>query len=258
MNSLSNAELRILYLRRNFLKEFIPVIGLQTRTNLDDSWEGLLARIKAVREEIKVAVDDPQFDVLVSAPRVSGGSGSGYSAVGTIANVLATARELSAYIDGVLQIYLSPKADELKQDPTAAAKIFIGHGRNEVVRHKVKDFVRERCGFQPLVLQDLPSSGMTLIEKLEKYGRTADYAVLILTGDDVAEGEEELRARQNVLQELGWFQGVLGRRRTAILRQSGVEIASNINGVVYLGFEGDRVESTFEPLRREFEDVGLF
>ena len=97
---------------------------------------------------------------------------------------------------------------------------------------------------------------MTVIEKLEKYGRMADYAVLILTGDDRTENGES-RARQNVIQELGWFQGVLGRNRTAILQQSGVAVASNLSGIVYLEFHDDSVESAFDALRREFETAGL-
>ena len=257
MKHLSNAELRLLYLRQTFLKEFLKIVALQAGANLDDSWERTLSRIKAVRDEIKEVVEDPQFDVLVSLPVVSHPSRYSYSAAGTMVNVAATATELSTYIDGVLRLYLTPKSEELKENPKATAQIFIGHGRNEVVRYKVKDFVGQRCGLEPLVLQDLPSRGLTVMEKLEKFGRTADYAVLILTGDDVVEDAQGLRARQNVIQELGWFQGVLGRQRTAILRQEGVEIASNIGGVVYLGFDGDRVESTFDSLRQEFEAAGL-
>jgi predicted nucleotide-binding protein len=96
-----------------------------------------------------------------------------------------------------------------------------------------------------------------VIEKLEKYGRTADYAVMILTGDDIMQGTESRRARQNVIQELGWFQGVLGRNRTAMLVQQGTEIASNIAGVIYLEFISNNVEMIFESLRKEFEEAGI-
>ncbi len=256
MKHLSNSELRLLYLRRGFLAEFIQTTALQAKGHLGDSWERTLTRIRAVREEIKAIVEDPQFDVLVSLPTTSV-SRSHYSPGGSMVNAIATAKELSAYIDGILSLYLNPKAEELKREPNASPKIFIGYGHSAVVRHKVKDFIRERCGCEPLVLEELPSSGMTVIEKLEKFGRLADYAVFILTGDDAVEGEQGSRARQNVIQELGWFQGVLGRKRTAILRQSGVEIASNLNGIVYLGFERDSVESTFVALQKELEEAEL-
>lgn len=257
MKHLPNAELRILYLRRQFLTEFIQTTAIQHQANLYDSWERSRDRINAIRDEVKKIVQDPQFDVLVQPATTSHPGAHTYSPAGTMINVLTTARELRSYIDGILGLCLTPKSKQLQQDPKKTAKVFIGHGRNEIVRNKVEDFVRDRCGLQPLVLQDLPSSGLTVIEKLEKYGRTADYAVLILTGDDVMQEEEARRARQNVIQELGWFQGVLGRKRTAILRQQGVEIASNIAGVVYLEFVENNVEMAFDRLRQEFEEAGL-
>lgn len=167
-----------------------------------------------------------------------------------------TARELVTYLDSLLSLHLAPKARELEVSATARVKVFVGHGRNEVVRHRVKNFLEDRCGIELVILEDLPSTGLTVIEKLERFGRIADYAVLILTGDDVSE-DGGSRARQNVIQELGWFQGVLGRQRTAVLLQAGVEIPSNVAGVVYFGFQGNDVESTFERLRAEFEAVGI-
>ena len=257
MKHLSNAELRVLYLRKLFLQNFIQTTAIQAQSNLGDSWRTSLDRISNVRDEIRDIVDDPQFNVLVANPKISQSGSFGFSASGTMLNVLITAKELFSYIDSLLSLYLTPKTKELEENPRKAAKLFIAHGRNEIVRNKVKDFIRDRCGMQPLVLQELPSSGLTVIEKLEKYGRTADYAVIILTGDDIIANGEERRARQNVIQELGWFQGVLGRKRTAILRQKEVEIASNIAGVIYLEFSGDNVEMVFESLRQEFEEEGI-
>lgn len=257
MKRLSNAELRTLYLRRQFLADFIKSTMFQMGANLGDSWKRYMERINIVRDEIKNIVDDPQFDVLVEPAGISHPQQHTYSPSGTMVNVTTTAKELLSYIDSILSMYFTPKSKELEQDPQKTAKIFIAHGRNHIVRSKVKDFIRDRCHLTPLVLQELPSSGMTVIEKLEKYGRTADYAVLILTGDDIVEDGSAPRARQNVIQELGWFQGILGRNRTAMLIQENVEIASNVAGVVYFAFPADNVEMVFERLRQEFEEAGL-
>jgi len=257
MKRLSNAELRVLYSRRSFLQGFLQTLAIQCQTNLDDSWERSLERIEAVREEIKQIVDDPKFDLLVDPPSIVRPTKYSYSPVGTMANVIACVKELLSYINETLAVYQTLKSKELEKEPQKTAKVFVGHGRNEIVRSKVKDFLRDRCQLQPLILQELPSASMTIIEKLEKYGRTADYAVLILTADDLMNGDEPPRARQNVIQELGWFQGVLGRKRTAILCQKGVEIASNIAGVAYIEFIDNDVERGFESLRKEFEEAGL-
>lgn len=248
MKRLSNTDLRELYLVRRSLVSFIETIPqYRYSSGLLDS---LVDRINAIRRGTKEIVEDPQFDNLVSVATRS------YSSMYTITVVDTTARELLNYIDGIFSTYSTPKAVELQQSQGQGGNVFIGHGRNEVVRHKVKDFIRDRCGLNPLVLQELPSAGMTVIEKLEKYGRTADYAVLILTADAVT-AEGEARARQNVIQELGWFQGVLGRNCTAILCQKDVELFSNIGGVVYLEFTGNEVDSVFEGLRKELEEAGL-
>ena len=256
MKHLSNADLRTLYMRRKFLENFIQTVALQMSASVSESWKQSMTRVNSVRAEIKAIVDDPQFDVLVSEAKTSHPSAHTFSPTGTQINVVTTAKELLSYIDTLLELYLTPKKRELEETPTKTAKVFIGHGANQVVRAKVKDFIRDRCQLQPLVLEELPNVGSTVIEKLENYGRTADYAVLILTADDITK-DGEARARQNVIQELGWFQGVIGRQRTAILLQDGVEIASNISGVVYLRFKESDVEMVFDSLRKEFEAARL-
>jgi len=80
--------------------------------------------------------------------------------------------------------------------------------------------------------------------------------VLVMTGEDRIEAGD-VRARQNIIQELGWFQGALGRGHTAMLIQRGIEIPSNLGGIVYLDFPDDDVEMTFDRLRHELEATGL-
>jgi len=256
VKQLSNSDLRTLYLRRNLLQQVVQTISLHVSGNVGDSWQRELKRVQCLYDEIKEILDDPQFERIIPRPGIAHPRPNTYSSLGTLVNAAATAKELVAYLDSVLGLYLAPKARELAESGVARAKVFIGHGRNEVVRQRLKNFIGDRCGLEPIVLQDLPSSGLTVIEKLEKYGRVADFAVLILTGDDLQE-HGEVRARQNVIQELGWFQGVLGRQRTAVLLQSGVAVPSNIGGVVYIEFQAETVESTFENLRAEFEAAGI-
>jgi predicted nucleotide-binding protein len=60
--------------------------------------------------------------------------------------------------------------------------------------------------------------------------------VVLLTGDDVGGTQPDKlqpRARQNVILELGYFVGKLGRSQVCALRAEGVEIPSDFAGVVY-------------------------
>jgi len=243
-------------MRRKLLQEVVTSGALRVQASTGDAWKTELERMQSIYDEIRGIVQDDQFDRIIPRPTPAYPSRSTVSPTGSIVNALKVGRELIAYIDTLLQLYITPKTEELSQQAEPSVHVFISHGRDAIVRSKVKDFLSDRCGFTPIILQEQPSAGLTVIEKLEKYGRLADYAVLVLTGDDVLQ-DGEVHARQNVIQEVGWFQGVLGRRRSAILLQEGVELGSNVAGIVYLEFPGQRVETTFEDLRKEFEEVGL-
>ena len=71
----------------------------------------------------------------------------------------------------------------------------------------------------PLILDQLPSEGQTIIEKLEKHTSEANFCVVLATPDDVGfraghEDEKAHRARQNVVLELGMMLSKLGRKRS--------------------------------------------
>jgi len=131
-------------------------------------------------------------------------------------------------------------------------RIFISHGHSEVVKLKLRNFVKERLGFEPVVLAEQPDEGLTIIEKLEKHGKDCVFALIVLTADDeTASGGS--RARQNVIHELGFFHGLLGRDKVLLLKQTSVELFSNISGLLYKEFEDDRIDSIFEEVRSALE-----
>ena len=120
--------------------------------------------------------------------------------------------------------------------------IFISHGHDELAKLKLKEFIRESLKFNPLVLADQPSDGMTIVEKLERYGKQSQFALIILTADDETTNGG-LRARQNVIHELGYFQGLLGRNKVLLLQEKGIEQFSNISGIVYEEFPKGQIEA---------------
>ncbi|MCG3133007.1 MAG: hypothetical protein HMLKMBBP_00093 [Planctomycetes bacterium] len=117
------------------------------------------------------------------------------------------------------------------------ARVFVVHGRDSASRLQVQQ-VLGALGLEPIVLMDEPAMGRTIIEKFEQESR-AGFAVVVLTGDDEGGpfGSSEpprRRARQNVILELGYFLGKLGRPRVCALLQDGVEVPSDIHGVEYV------------------------
>lgn len=142
-------------------------------------------------------------------------------------------------------------------------KVFVVYGHDSKARTELEGMLR-RWNCEPLILDQLPSEGLTIIEKLEKYA-TADvsFGVVLATPDDVGhaagkESEMRGRARQNVVLELGMLLAKLGRPKVAILirRQKDMERPSDIQGLIYIPFE-DSVEDAKVQLAKEFDQQGI-
>jgi predicted nucleotide-binding protein len=113
-------------------------------------------------------------------------------------------------------------------------KIFIVHGHDDGARQTVARFI-ERIGFEAIILSEQANQGRTIIEKIEAHGDVG-FAVVLLTPDDVGGKTVDTlrqRARQNVLLELGYFIGVLGRKCVCTLTKGDLEIPTDFAGVVW-------------------------
>jgi predicted nucleotide-binding protein len=118
--------------------------------------------------------------------------------------------------------------------PRSSRKVFVVHGHDEAARETVARFLAA-AEFIPIILHEQANQGRTVIEKVEAHGDVG-FAVVLLTPDDVgaARGKDaQPRARQNVVLELGYFVGRLGRDRVCALKKGNLEIPSDFGGVVY-------------------------
>lgn len=131
--------------------------------------------------------------------------------------------------------------------------IFISHGHNELLKLKLKDFIVTRLKRTPVILSEQPSKGLTIVEKLENVSEQCSFAIVLMTKDD-EQKDGGVRARQNVIHEIGFFQGKYGRRNVVLLAERGVEFFSNISGIVRIEFDAANFETVFEPLRIEIEE----
>lgn len=117
------------------------------------------------------------------------------------------------------------------------AQIFIVHGHNDHVKIDVARTL-EKLGLEPIILSEQPNQGQTVIEKFELHSNVG-FAVILLTGDDLgrvktAENtKDRYRARQNVILEMGYFIGKLGRSNVFPMYEEGVELPSDLHGVLY-------------------------
>jgi predicted nucleotide-binding protein len=153
------------------------------------------------------------------------------------ANIHAVTRELIIPFIRDFQAYVS-EVDMPASRPAVTAdsnKIFIVHGHDEGARETLARFI-ERLGFEPVILHEQANRGRTVIEKVEANSKVG-FAVVLLTPDDIGcvkTGTPAPRARQNVLLELGYFIGLLGRDRVCTLKRGDLEFPSDFAGAVWV------------------------
>jgi Predicted nucleotide-binding protein containing TIR-like domain len=133
----------------------------------------------------------------------------------------------------------APAVPARPEGPSAevGTTVFVVHGHGEAFKQEVARFLDAVTELEPVILHEQANSGRTIIEKFEDHASRAAFAVILLTGDDDGgvrgSGERNPRARQNVVFELGFFIAALGRSKVAALYEEGVELPSDMSGVLY-------------------------
>lgn len=124
---------------------------------------------------------------------------------------------------------------KVTSEETNSNNIFIVHGHDEKTILDVARTV-EKLGLIPIILSEQPNQGQTIIEKFELHSNVG-FSIILLTADDLGkvktDEEEKYRARQNVILEMGYFIGKLGRNKVFPLYESGVELPSDLHGMLY-------------------------
>jgi len=140
--------------------------------------------------------------------------------------------------------HMAPKKAGAPVLGIAGRRVFVVHGWQEAAREMVARFL-EKLGLEAIILSEQANTGYTIVEKFEQVSDVA-YAIVLLTGDDqgAVKGtplkKHQLRARQNVIFELGFFLGRIGRQRVCALYEPGVEIPCDFKGVVYIELDQQR------------------
>lgn len=142
----------------------------------------------------------------------------------------------------------------------ASSKVFIVHGHDDVSKLELARLL-DKLGLEPIILHEQANRGRTLIEKLEANALDIGYAFVLLTPDDEGTSTSSNdrhyrpRARQNVVLELGFFMGKLGRQRVCCLYKGDVELPSDMHGVAYYPFE-NKISECLEGIVKELKDAG--
>ncbi|WP_160133116.1 TIR domain-containing protein [Microbacterium sp. SLBN-146] len=128
----------------------------------------------------------------------------------------------------------------VNEPPVGPLKVFIGHGGDrkwEVVR----DLIAAQEGYEVVAFESEPRAGSINLDVVEGLITSAGAAVIVMTGTDRVEGG--LRARQNVIHELGFAQGRLGRFETIVMAEEGVERFTNLGGLNEIRFPTGQIHT---------------
>jgi predicted nucleotide-binding protein len=120
--------------------------------------------------------------------------------------------------------------------------VFLVHGHDKEMLESVARTLTE-LGLKPLILHEQPDQGRYIMQKIEDYSDVR-FAVILISPDDEgrlrgAKSALKPRARQNVVLELGYFVGRLGRDRTLVIYRevSSFEFPSDYDKVLYKPFD---------------------
>lgn len=142
-----------------------------------------------------------------------------------------------------------------KREERIGTNVFIGHGRSNIWKD-LKDFVQDRLHLPWDEFNRVPVAGVTNIARLSRMLDEAAIAFLIMTAED-EQADGKLRARMNVVHEVGLFQGRLGFERAIVLLEEDCEEFSNINGLGQMRFPKGNISAIFEDIRSVLEREGL-
>ena len=161
-------------------------------------------------------------------------------------------------VKAILKGYLGEMDEEIvvaqeRVSNVNTRKVFIVHGHDAALKLSVARLM-EKVGIEPIILSEQPNCGSTIIEKIERNSDVGAAICLFTADDECKDGAK--RARQNVVLETGYFWGKLGRGKMVILADKGVELPSDMQGVVYTDTVNWRF-SVCRELRQMGYDIDL-
>jgi len=140
-------------------------------------------------------------------------------------------------------------------DIDTPAKVFIGHGHSPDWR-ELKDFLRDRLYLEHEEYNRVPQAGISTSDRLSQMLGESVFAFVVMTAEEQTM-EGKVQARQNVIHEIGLFQGRLGFRRAIVMLEDGCEEFSNVKGLSQIRFTKVKISSSFEEVRGVLEREGI-
>lgn len=158
----------------------------------------------------------------------------------------------------IAEIYKKVTAIEKVIDYTLKRKkgtnIFISHGGHPEVLQLVEEFLQS-LDLNPIVVKEEASEGLSIDDKVEKYIKASECAVILFTPDDEMTNGEFF-PRQNVIHEVGLIQQIKPDK-IIYLKDEKATVPSNITPKVYTTFSNTDLSRAFIQMITELKVMEL-
>jgi hypothetical protein len=217
-----------------------------------DTLDEFLSELKPEYEWARLTLSNPELNAFISMWQVDYGPPTNVS-------ISSSSRERILRLRNVVdacadECFFAPPPKAKREQPKP--KIFIGHGGSSQWRD-LKDHLHELHGYDVIAYETGSRAGHTIRDIVGEMLELSSFAILVMTGEDPME-DGTVRARQNVIHEIGLFQGHLGFTRAIVLKEDGIEEFSNLAGVQQIRYSRGNIKETFGEvlavLKREFAE----
>jgi len=240
--------------------------GLRARSDYDVTYERLRRWERRALEKLRTEVSASEADRLNAKVNPSFFIGGG----DPIESLLVDIKDRHAFMATLFE-EIERHPEEFAERSTTTTEsshltrnipktrvVFIIHGHDETNVLRLERLVEKKWALKAKVLSNEPYGGRTTIEKFEDEAQDAQFAFALLTPDDFVQvgNGPYYQARPNVLLELGWFYGRLGRANVCILLREGTKLPSDLDGIGRVQFKSN-VEERLGEIEKELKNAGL-
>jgi len=174
----------------------------------------------------------------------------------SVENILSIVRAALTRLNRNPEMLVRKKAEENLRH---RENVFVIHGRDEAKWRELKDILKSEFRLNPIVLLEQADAGCrTIIEKFEHYAQTCSYAIAVFTPDDevISGTDSYLQARPNVIYELGWFCGKMGRTGAMLLLKEGTLVFSDFGGIIQKRF-AQNISEKIAEMKKDLITAGV-
>jgi len=186
--------------------------------------------------------------------------GSGFSKQEK-AKLRETSNASNSLLQKVKLLFEPPKLGKEKTNQIRSNKIFVIHGQDNEMKLEVTQTL-QKLELDPIILHENPKIAQNIIENIADYEHIS-FAIVILSPDHLVypkkqnQDEPKHVTEQNVIFELGYFLGKLGKQNVVVIykKMKDFKIPNNYNGILWIEYKNGWYFDLIKVLKERNFDV---